>query len=91
MDQEGKKNHVVSLVGHIKFDNLPNDRNGVVQVVLLDDFQDKYRVNFIQCNFLYVNESHLIFSVRCLDCDFLHFFHTVMNVINVHLDNVVDG
>ncbi len=89
--EESKKDHIVPRVGNIVLQDLFDDGNGIIEMVFLDDFEDENGSDLMQSDFINLDKTHLVFSVRGLNSDVLHVFHAVVDVGDVDLDDVLDG
>ena len=88
--EECKKDHIVPRVGNIVLQDLFDDGHDIIEMVVFDDFEDEDGSDLMQGDFVNVNKTHLVFSVRGLDSDVLHGFHAVVDVGDVDLDDVLD-
>ncbi len=45
----------------------------------------------MQRDFIYINKPHLVLTIRAPYRYFLHLFHTPIDILNIHLYNVLNG
>ena len=89
--EECKKDHIVPWVGNIVSQDLLDDGDGIIEMVVFDDFEDEDGSDLMRGDFVNFDKAHLVFSVRGLGSDVLHGFHAVVDVGDIDLDDVLDG
>ena len=71
-------------------EDLLDDGDDVVEVVLLDDFEDEHGGDLVQGDFLDINEPHLVLCIRPSNSYLLHLPHTPIYILNIYLNNMLN-